>query len=112
MKFVETCGRKYSDFLKSSNPFRAKCGENEKCFVCSTTQEGGHCRTSNINYSITCKLCNKQYIGESSRSGYLRGVEHLRALEKKSKHSVLYRHIASDHREEEEKVDFKMQVTG
>ena len=47
-----------------------------------------------------------------SHLGYLRGVEHLRALERNSKHSVLYRHIASDHREEEEKVDFKMQVTG
>ena len=34
------------------------------------------------------------------------------ALERKSKHSVPFRQIASDHREEEEKVDFEMQVMG
>ena len=34
IKFVETCGRKYGDFLKSSNPFFEKCKAEEKFFVC------------------------------------------------------------------------------
>ena len=33
-------------------------------------------------------------------------------LERKSMYSVPFRHITSDHREEKEKFDFEMQVTG
>ena len=70
------------------------------------------CRASNICYSITCKLCSKYYNGESSRCGYLRGAKHLRALERKSKHSVLHRHITADHGEEGGDAKFEMKVTG
>ena len=112
IKFVETCGRKYSEYLKSSNPFRAKCDKSEKCFVCLTSPVDTDCKASNICYSLTCKLCKKQYHGESSRCGYLRGLEHLRALERQSKHSVLFKHITAEHKEEVKQVGFEMKVTG
>ena len=36
----------------------------------------------------------------------------MRVLEKKSKHSVLHRHITAEHSEVEKDVEFEMQVTG
>ena len=53
-----------------------------------------HCKTSNVGYSITCKLCRHRgkhisYEGETGRNAFIRGKEHKRALENKSKSSIL-----------------------
>ena len=40
------------------------------------------------------------------------GAEHLRGLERKSKDSVLHRHITADHGEEGGDARFEMKVTG
>ena len=52
------------------------------------------------------------YFGESSRNAYLRGSEHLRALRNKNKSSVLFKHIMTEHREEQGDVKFQMKVAG
>ena len=69
-----------------------------------------------MGYKWTCKNCERAkklsvYEGETSRSGRLRGKEHLKDLEKKREKSVLYKHKLLEHPNEEE-VDFKMEVTG
>ena len=115
IKFVETCGRKYGDYLKSSNPFLEKCKPEDKCLVCSTSAQKSDCKVTNIGYSLECKLCRDRksraiYWGESSRSGHLRGLEHFRALENKSSKSVMFRHIMAEHGEEQEKVNFEMRI--
>ena len=46
----------------------------------------------------------KQYHGESVRSSYLRQWEHWRAYLRKSKDSVMWKHVMSEHRQEEEQV--------
>ena len=60
----------------------------------------------------TCKSKNRVrvYEGETSRSGRLRGKEHLSAYANKSADSVLYKHKALEH--EGEEVEFVMEITG
>ena len=72
---------------------------------------------ANIGYSIMCKTCKdrkeeKSYEGETCRNAYIRGKEHLKALEQKSKHSVLYKHIENDHNSEKDTVKFQMRIVG
>ena len=51
---------------------------------------GGNCRWKNVGYPITCKICKAKYHGKTSRNMFLRGEEHLRALENRTKESVLW----------------------
>ena len=53
--------------------------------------------TQGIVYEINCRICQKsglevKYYGESARTSYDRGVEHLYALEKMNKESPLVEH--------------------
>ena len=52
------------------------------------------------------------YEGETCRNGFIRGKEHKRELEKRNKKSTLYKHLISEHENEQEKVDFEMKITG
>ena len=65
-------------------------------------------------YRITCQECKSkgvdcEYIGESSRTAFLRGSEHLDDLRKKSEKSPLWKHCVDEHAGE--KVNFSMKVT-
>ena len=75
------------------------------------------CKVMNIGYSVECMLCKSKnkdvyYHGESARNGYLRGREHQKELERKSKTSVLYKHVIAEHRDEQEEADFQMNIVG
>ena len=55
------------------------------------------CQRQGVIYHMECLECREQgkktlYVGESSRSGYDRGVEHLRAVEADSEESPLVEH--------------------
>ena len=52
------------------------------------------------------------YEGESARSGYLRSREHQSELRRKSKTSVMYKHIIDEHRDEQSDVNFEMKIVG
>ena len=53
------------------------------------------------------------YEGESNRNLYQRLREHTNLLAKKKESSVLYKHIQSDHKDEEvENVNFKAKIVG
>ena len=70
---------------------------------------------NNIGYRWMCNTCTKQnkvkvYEGETARSGRLRGMEHISALEGKRKDSVLYKHKITEHKDEEMEVE--MEITG
>ena len=51
------------------------------------------------------------YEGETSRNIHIRGNEHYKQLQNKSKHSVLYKHIQNEHSHEETLVKFHMFMT-
>ena len=117
IKFIETSGRRYVDFFKSLNPFRKRWEPELKCLLCSTSSREEDCKVTNIGYSITCLLCRERqrkvhYFGESSRNCLLRGSEHFRDYEKKSKNSVMWKHVSSEHKDEQKDVKFEMNITG
>ena len=57
------------------------------------------------------KIKKHKYVGETARSAYERGAEHLDALEKLSEESHLLKHIASNHSEEDiDKIKFGFKV--
>ena len=117
IKFIETSGRKYIDHLRVKDPFQQNCELEERCFICTNANGPTSCKTANIGYSIICKTCkdrkeDKSYEGETCRNAYIRGKEHLKALEQKSKHSVLYKHIENDHNGEKDAAKFQMRVVG
>ena len=71
---------------------------------------GGGCRYDSVTYEIVCTVCLKRYLGETSRNGFTRGLEHKAALFRRDVNSVLYQHCKEEHRGRI--VPFKMRITG
>ena len=61
--------------------------------------EGGNCRKMNVGYEIRCQECptSAVYIGETSKSGYLRGLDHIKNYKTKKQDSPLWRHAVANH---------------
>ena len=109
VKIVEMGGQTIRSQTCKSNPWADRqCGK-EKCLPCRS-EKGGNCRKKNVGYKITCNTCNSEYHGETSRTMYCRGEEHLKALNARSKESVLWDHCKSQH--EGQMVSFTMKATG
>ena len=49
----------------------------------------GPCDRQSVTYNIKCGECNDIYMGETSRSAYTRGKEHMKLLAKKKERSAL-----------------------
>ena len=109
IKVVEQSGVTLNRMLLSSDPFREKECNNINCLVCSTGGKGP-CRSTVVTYELVCQLCRQKYIGETSRSAYTRGKEHLRTLEQREQSSVMWRHSCEKH--DGNVPGFTMNVTG
>ena len=96
IKVVEQSGVTLKRMLQRSNPFEVKDCNNTNCLVCSSGGKGP-CRGTGVTYELECQLCHHKYIGETSRSAYTRGKEHLRALQQKEENSVMWRHSCDKH---------------
>ena len=96
IKVVEQSGVTLKRVLQRSDTFREKQCNNFDCLVCSTGGKGS-CRSTGVTYELVCQVCHHKYIGETSRTVYTRGKEHLRALEKREESSVLWRHSCNNH---------------
>ena len=70
----------------------------------------GNCNAIGVTYELICRSCEHKYIGETSRSAYTRGKEHLRSLKHKEDESVMWRHTGEEHGSDVP--DFTMNVTG
>ena len=75
--------------------------------------KGGNCQQENVVYRIICSECGKsgtkaEYTGETSRTAYLRGREHLDGLEKENGKNALWKHCATV--QSGAKVEFRMKV--
>ena len=68
------------------------------------------CERQSVTYDIKCAECNDIYIGETSRSMYTRGKEHMKLLAKKEERSALWKHCKEKRNSEMQK--FEMNVTG
>jgi len=108
---VEVPGASMKKRLQRSDPFReVKCKKARNCMVCGGEGGGGGCRNESVTYEVSCTECQKRYLGETSRNGFTRGLEHKAALVRKDINSVLYQHCREEHGGRT--VPFKMKITG
>jgi hypothetical protein len=93
IRVTEKSGKTLKQILHKTNPFpNPKCSDPNQCMVCNSEEGRGNCRRENVTYTIQCNECDSKYIGETARNAFSRGMEHMKALTKKDKNSVLHRH--------------------
>ena len=109
VKIVEMGGQTLRSHLSKSNPWPIRTCGDRRCFPCRD-EKGGNCRRKNVGYCITCNICKAEYHGETSRNMFSRGEEHLRALENKTKDSVLWNHSTTYH--QGDTPSYSMKATG
>lgn len=112
VKIVERAGIKIRSMLPGLKD-KVECGRSN-CMIHST---GGHgnCNIEGVVYKGKCLDCEKDgkksvYIGETGRSAYTRGVQHMNAIGNPEGHTsnAFARHIIEKHDGEE--TDFKIDV--
>ena len=91
------------------------CGR-KKCLPCLSNDGKTDCFSKNDVYSIECINCEEEkkvttcYIGETSRSLYCRGAEHLDGFMGKKENNPMYKHAADAHDGEVSNIKFKMKI--
>ena len=102
VKVVEKSGTMLKDILHKSNPWAGGLCGREDCLVCMHGGDDcGDCSKRNIVYQTTCLDCKekgktRRYYGESSRTGYERGQEHVRDYKKESDDSHMHKHWSTE----------------
>ena len=98
--------------FQKSNPTKTLGCDEDDCLPC---MEGkgmcGDCRKTGIGYRMECCECetNVHYEGETSKSGYVRGLKHLSNYKAKTLDSPLWKHAAVSHNGRMD-VKYKMRV--
>ena len=118
---LEDGGKSIKSDLVRSNPFPVASCMRETCLICIHKPSGGKCWAGGITYSIECArspctnadIPTPTYVGESCRSAFRRGTEHLALYKNKSKGSFMLRHTLDAHNgimgNDGGKTDFKME---
>ena len=105
IKYVEEQGMTLSNTLVRKDPFPTHCGRAQ-CFPCRSAP--GKCTRQGALYKIECITCKEEveagdrrqethYYGESARTLFDRGLEHLKALGRRDKESPLWDHHQEVH---------------
>ena len=85
---------------------------NDPDCLIQKTKNGGNCKLNEIVYSILCQECKDRYVGETSRNGHSRSIEHIKNSKsentKQREKSVLLRHREEKH--EGKEVSFEMKI--
>ena len=110
IKYVESMGLTIGQKLSRKDPWGNHCGRT-KCMPCM--EKPGRCTREGVIYVMTCRKCEEagdkvQYVGESARTAFDRGSEHLEALRKGNQESPLVEHNKEAHKGEPSM--FKMEV--
>ena len=69
----------------------------------------GPCDRQSVTCDIKFAECKDIYVGETLRSAYTKGKEHMKSLAKKEERSALWKHYKEKHNSEMQK--FEMNVT-
>ena len=109
-KYQEVTGTSILGALNRQDPWGEHCGRIN-CFNCQT--KTWQCTKQGIVYEITCQVCKSKevtssYFGESARTSFDRGLEHLMALRRMNKESPLVEHHLEEHPQQEP--EFSMKV--
>ena len=72
------------------DPFlKRECQFKDSCCI----QEGQNCWSSNVVYSLTCKICGAIYCGTTARSIHLRTLEHMKAVSRGDRTYSMAKHM-------------------
>ena len=96
IKAIEESGITLTRHLQMSNPFEDKKCQRDECPVCRT---GGKrvCGASGVTYELICQECRRTYVGETAKSAYSHGTEHLQSKDRDEEQSVMRRHAREKH---------------
>ena len=72
-----------------------KCHNTGQAFPI-LTDSNLDCKTTNVVYLVSCRLCNKQYVGETKREFGERMREHKAKIKKKDTTQLIYAHFQCD----------------
>ena len=108
VKIVERGGTQVKQILVKSNPWSKGFCDRANCLPCLNGDGNQNCFDKNVVYQISCLECAERhgedqerktaiYIGQTSRSIYERGQEHLLCLRKKQENSPLFKHASEEH---------------
>ena len=106
VRIIERGGKKLKDLLGKKDLWATTDCNKLDCMICtSQTKKDGSTATCNLEsicYQISCDQCKQagvsaDYFGESSRTCYLRGQEHLRGQALKLDDNPLFKHDTIHH---------------
>jgi hypothetical protein len=112
---MERGGQKSSGDIRS-NPLGTKLCKRGNCPICREEGSKGGCQGGGVGYQHQCNTCLEEtgkitlYHGESSKSGYERGLQHVEGLRKEKDDNVMWKHSAIHHGGTHAK--FTMTITG
>ena len=106
VKIVERGGRRLKDILGKKDPWAPASCLRSDCMMCQSASKKKDsvktCHKESVVYLISCDRCkiNKvkaHYVGESSRTGYLRGKEHYQGQQSQREENALCKHDWAHH---------------
>ena len=114
VRIVEETGDTAKALVHKANQWAGEDCQRSDCMICRSGDNQGDCRRRNLVYQTSCSECSDKgrdtlYLGESSRSGYERGVEHLRDAKTQRENSHMFEHQQEELPDIKE-VKFKMKV--
>ena len=111
IRYIETTGRTLESSLVVKDPWSGSC-HRDNCFPCISGRTG-QCQKQNVTYRIDCQLCKLEgkvatYFGETARTMYDRGSEHLSGLVSGNPDNVLVQHMEEEHQGTEPEFTMKL----
>ena len=102
---LEDGGKSVKSDMVKSNPFPTREGcKRKECVMCDQAPSKGKCWESNVCYKITCNRTPcvgseviPTYVGETSRSYFTRGAQHMALYRGKKESSFLWKHTQERH---------------
>ena len=84
-----------------TDPWKDLGCERNDCFPCKSNNRG-KCYNQSITYQIDCITCQNKgkkvsYIGESGRTGFDRGLDHIKAISKGDTSNACAKHQVESH---------------
>jgi hypothetical protein len=111
IKVVERGGQRLSSVC-GSNPTKTPGCKRENCIICNG-ENPGQCAELGPIYAVQCIQCDEAgsksiYIGESGKSGFLRSLDHIKAIRTLDPKNALGKHCIVQHGGQH--IDIKMRI--
>ena len=103
VRLVEEAGTKLLESLCRGDPWEKTHCQRDQCTTCAPSWgKVGDCRKKNVVYEDVCLTCkdadkSSRYIGESSRTMYERGLEHVSDVKNLGTVSHIREHVLAEH---------------